>query len=121
MSKLVSFAVYGIPIAKQSFRFRFDGNHFIARNAANWEKNISYSAIDAMRGRKPFVGLFCVRMDFYLPNRCRRDLDNLSKGVLDGMKKIVFDDDTQVWFLTLEKHIDKLNPRVEIVVEKYGK
>ncbi len=52
-------------------------------------------------------GPVTVAIDFYLGNRRRIDLDNLSKAVLDGLKGVIFVDDQQVIGLYLRKFIKK--------------
>jgi crossover junction endodeoxyribonuclease RusA len=48
--------------------------------------------------RKPKLkGFLRCEVVFYPPNNLRRDIDNLPKGLLDGMKHAdVFDDDSQI-------------------------
>jgi Holliday junction resolvase RusA-like endonuclease len=58
-----------------------------------------------------------VRLEFYLKDRRPKDADNLSKGVLDGLNKIVFKDDNQVCELLIIKHLDPDNPGVGVSVQ----
>ena len=46
------------------------------------------------------------------------DCDNLAKCALDGIKSIAFPDDRQVMRLLVEKALDRLNPRLEVEVER---
>lgn len=59
----------------------------------------------------------CVRIDFFLPDKRKRDIDNLSKAILDGCNRVIYEDDTQVWYLRLRKYVDRDNPRVNVEVE----
>lgn len=56
---------------------------------------------------------------FYLPDKRRRDLDNLFKTVSDALNKIVYHDDSQIRELHLYRDYDIINPRTEILVEMY--
>lgn len=61
--------------------------------------------------RRLSKGVFQVPMEcdvdvsilFCLPDRRRRDLDNLAKGVMDGMNGVAFRDDSQVCSLSVCK------------------
>jgi Holliday junction resolvase RusA-like endonuclease len=54
----------------------------------------------------------------YLPDRRRRDIDNISKQFLDGMNKSgVYVDDSQVGELHVFAEVDKEHPRVEVTVK----
>lgn len=69
--------------------------------------------------RGPVVeGPVTVTLRFFFNDRCKRDLDNHNKLVLDSLNGIVIADDSNI----VEKHeymgYDKSNPRVEITVEK---
>lgn len=55
----------------------------------------------------------------YFWDKRKRDLDNYNKIILDSMTWIVYNDDSQIKKLTLEKFYDKENPRVEINILKY--
>ena len=64
-----------------------------------------------------------VLLTFYLPTNRQVDTDNLAKSVLDGMQPakrgrgaVVYRDDSQVVSLTVEKHVDRERPRVDVEV-----
>lgn len=44
------------------------------------------------------------------------DIDNFNKLILDALTGIVYEDDSQIEELTITKHYDKENPRVEIEI-----
>lgn len=127
------FEVAGKPVAKARPRMGTWGVYTPAKTT-NWERHIKIAARKGM-GNKPTlltpVGLV---VDFHMPipksyakSRSlaaqqnmiyptkRPDLDNLVKSILDGMNKIVFNDDAQVVKLTCSKHYS-VNPRVVIRV-----
>jgi Holliday junction resolvase RusA-like endonuclease len=106
MSTPVYFNVNGTPIPKQSFRINSNGVHFQTEKVTVWQNIISWGAKIAMQGRDPIAAPVSMTIDFYLPNHSRKDLDNLSKCVLDGCNGIVFVDDNQVVDLELHKHFD---------------
>lgn len=58
----------------------------------------------------------------FFPNRRRRDLDNVSKSLLDGITKAraVWADDSQVSDLRILRGYDADRPRVEVAIEVMG-
>ena len=104
---MIKFAVSGTPRPKQSFRYTANGGGYTPHAVKEWQTEVSIMARGAMGGRQALTGDLLVAIDFYLPDRRRRDLDNLSKAVLDGMNRIVFEDDQQIVQLRLAKTISK--------------
>lgn len=52
---------------------------------------------------------------FFVPDRRRRDIDNMLKNVLDGLVGVVFKDDAQVVGIhETFKRLDRANPRTEL-------
>lgn len=58
-----------------------------------------------MEGKPPYRCRVTVILDFYLKGDIA-DLDNLTKAVLDGIQKIIYDNDRKVHRLSVEKHIE---------------
>ena len=79
------------------------------------------SAVVAICGpRKPLTGEVHVKIDVYPPDRRRRDIDNLSKAVLDGLKAGgVYEDDSQVGHLDILRCAVSKPGRVVVQVEEY--
>ena len=61
----------------------------------------------------------CVRMFF--GDQKRRDIDNFYKGILDSLKGICFEDDSQIYDLRATKDVDKFLPRIEIEITSLTK
>jgi len=102
--RLVEFFINGHPVPKQSFRALKSGGGYIAKDVRLWQEKVQRRAEVAMHGREPTRSWVEVELDFILSNNRRVDLDNLSKGVLDALKKVVYDDDSQIVHLLLHKH-----------------
>ena len=111
----IIFYVEGTPRPKQSYRHSKHGGYTPARVKA-WQEAVALAAKQEMAGADPLAGPLAVEMAFHLPDRRKRDLDNLSKGVLDGMNGIVFEDDQQVTELKLTKQVSKKFPGVLVKV-----
>jgi len=115
----IIFWVEGIPRPKQSFDMQLRGERIFGATPARvkaWQNAVAWKAKEVMQGRPPTTEELQVQLTFTLPDRRRRDLDNLSKAVLDGCNKIVWEDDQQIFSLLLFKRIDKRNPGVHVHV-----
>lgn len=114
----VSFVVEGIPRPKQSFRYGSKGKYTpaITKEWAGIVRDVAYKA---MGTHEPLDCQLDVAIEFYLPDKRKRDLDNLSKNVLDAMNGIVYTDDRIIVNLLLSKWVDRDNPRAVIHVFKH--
>lgn len=52
----------------------------------------------------------------YFGDKRVRDVDNFNKLWMDALTGIVYEDDKQIKRLSIEKHYDKKNPRLEITI-----
>jgi len=106
MNQSVTFFVHGEPRPKQSFRVSGRGGYTPARIRV-WQNDVACDAMLAMRKIErfgyPFECDLAVTLEFTLGDHRRVDLDNLSKAVLDGLNKIVYEDDRQIVELHLKK------------------
>jgi crossover junction endodeoxyribonuclease RusA len=117
MNDPIIFLVDGKPRAKQSFRYTENGGGFTDPGVKAWQDTVSTKARQEMFGRDPITGPVAVRLVFVLKTKRKIDIDNLSKGVLDSLKDIVFGDDSDVVNLHAVKHImPKATPGVYIEV-----
>lgn len=110
-----SYFVEGVPVPKQSFRASRHGGYIDPRVKA-WEEAVGWES--RRWYPEPLTCEVNVDLTFYLADNRRKDLDNLSKGTMDGMKGIVFADDCQVVKLTLSKVLRKERPGVYVSVEE---
>jgi Holliday junction resolvase RusA-like endonuclease len=121
MSFAVAFTVPGEPVPKQSFRVVKEGGKvggYRDPRVTAWQWAVKAAALEAMGTRLPYDGRLSVSLFFHLSNYRRVDLDNLSKGVLDGASGAIYKDDKQVWELHLFRSLDRHHPRVEVIVEE---
>lgn len=111
----VEFTAEGVPRPKQSFKYgKFGG--YTPKITKAWAASVKSAAYLAMGQREPYEREVDIAIEFYLPDRRKRDLDNLSKNVLDAMNGIVYMDDRQVVNLLLSKYIDANSPRAVVRV-----
>ena len=135
------FISYEPPRAKGRPRFRRFGKFVTTYSSPKdleYEKEIKNSFIKRFKNK---IDIYknCpleVEMKFYLPipksiskirqkllNGCnsikKPDVDNLSKGVLDGLNTVAYRDDSLIFRITSEKLLSK-TPRTEVIL-KYTK
>jgi Holliday junction resolvase RusA-like endonuclease len=62
-----------------------------------------------------------MHLDFFMPDKRRRDPNNLLKGIADALEGIVYTDDKQITKLSWENMgVDRAQPRVEISYGAHG-
>jgi len=74
-----------------------------------WEMKNQYKG-------KPLLNAISVVAEFYFKDNLRRDVDNYNKLVLDAGVGLLWKDDSQIVELIIRKHVDKKNPRVEMII-----
>jgi crossover junction endodeoxyribonuclease RusA len=66
-------------------------------------------------------GKVVMRLWYYFPDKRRRDTHNTLKGLLDALEEAgLYDDDKMVLPRIMDFEVDRLNPRVEILIEPIG-
>ncbi len=115
---MLTFAVPGVPVPKQSFRVGRNGGYRDPRVTA-WQEAVAVMAKSALMGLPPLqADNLRVDITFHLPDRRRRDIDNLSKAVLDACNGILWVDDKQIHDLHLHKRYGK-EPGIVVSVYYY--
>lgn len=106
----------GNPISR-NHAYYFGGKRCFMTKAG---KEYKEKASDVFRKhfKEPIKGDVVVSLFFYFGDHRKRDLDNHQKLTIDAMNKIVFDDDSQITKMMLEKSYDKNNPRVEAEIHE---
>jgi len=68
--------------------------------------------------RFPIRGRIAVMIDSFVPDRRRRDLDNMQKAACDSLTKAgVWTDDSQIDDLRIRRMpVDRRNPRIEVSI-----
>lgn len=122
--RLVTFIVHGPPVPKGRPRTFTRGKvtrTITPQRTRDYESMVAEHALSALRvqhgGSWPMDARMHVMVDAYMPTRRLVDVDNLAKAALDAMNGVVYDDDSQVSRLTIERHYDPTNPRIRVAVE----
>ena len=69
--------------------------------------------------KKMMTDKVSLEIEYYFKDERKRDIDNPLKLILDSMEKIVYENDSQVRYLSLLSQVDRENPRVEIRINKF--
>lgn len=106
-------------LASSNLRNKRRGGRGHAWAYKNALQAIELHAMDQVRGERPRypTGNLTAWLRFYPPDRRKRDVTNLVKGLLDGLEGVVYTDDYQVQCLHVIRMGPRDEPRVEITVE----
>lgn len=114
---VINFIVYGNTVSKSN-SYRIAGNRLYKTQAVkDWELLIKQSASVTKPQNWMHTQSYNVSVKIFWPNKRRKDIDNISKSLLDSMAGILYEDDSQVQELHLYRGFDKQNPRIEVSVE----
>ena len=106
MTEELKFVVDGKPVTKARPRFA-RGRAYTPATTVEAEERVraAYWAASALKyGRVVmFVGAVEMTCVFALPNRRRRDWDNLAKLVCDALNGVAYRDDDQIHDATIQK------------------
>lgn len=110
--RLVTITLPYPPSANRYWR-NVNGRMVKSAEARGYQESAGWMAKE--QGLQPLVGAVAVDVRVYRPAQ-RGDLDNCLKVVLDAMKGIGYDDDSQIIRITAERFNDKQNPRIELAI-----
>lgn len=120
-SGVIVFTVPGAPVPSQ----RAGG---VTRGGKTWRytpaKSRAYmqlvKAIAFAKCDHPYPGEVRLDVTFYVPDRIRRDRDNLLKSLKDGLNGIAWIDDSQCVSGDTVKVLDASDPRTRVVITHLG-
>ena len=118
MTAAVSFTVFGQPQGKQRPRLGVGGHVFTPTKTKRYEASVAWAATVCRPRAWSQTGPVCVRVSCFFADNRVHDVDNVLKCVMDGMKGVVYHDDTQVVSAQVFKALDRLNPRIEVRVSR---
>jgi Holliday junction resolvase RusA-like endonuclease len=135
----IMFTIYGEPVAKGRPRFSTRGKYPVAytpEKTKAYEFEVGMMALAAMGGSKPLEGALeaFIYVTFAVPESYSKkrleaclsgsekhikkpDLDNVIKSVIDGMDKIVFENDSQITSIHATKVYGEV-AKVEVMVKQ---
>lgn len=118
MTASVSFTVPGKPQGKQRPRLGKGGRVYTPSATKRYEHMVAWAALGARPREWSKQGRFVVEVTMYFADLRRRDVDNVLKGILDGMNGVLYEDDSQVVAASAIKWLDRETPRTVVVVRR---
>lgn len=117
----LDFVIPGRPVPKARPRV-VAGGAFTPVSTRKYEKHVGQSALFGLMARQsvaswPLDARYRVSIVARFPTRHRCDIDNVAKAVLDGCNGVLWDDDSQVDALSIERAYDPASPGVSVRVE----
>lgn len=100
-------------------RFYPGRGHVLTARYRKGKEAVYLLVMSQVKAPHPVFPAEAVKLDlqFYVPDKRRRDPTNLLKGLLDALEGAVYSDDKQIEALSWRKAgLDRENPRVELTV-----
>lgn len=72
--------------------------------------------VERARGEVPGEGPLRADVTLYVPDRRKRDRDNMLKALMDVVSRNLGFDDARVWGGETRKRIDRRRPRAEVLI-----
>ena len=109
----------GNPISNNSIYKRGKGKSFYMTDKAEALKNdYAWQAVVQVGNKELLSGKLEVKIKLYFEDKRKHDIDNYGKLLLDSISGIVYDDDSQIIKMQVEKFHDRENPRIEIELKE---
>lgn len=119
--RTVAFTFKGEPLTKSNNYF-FKGHIFVPTKIRKYEKSLKDYAKSVMQKTYPNYGLLDrslhMTIHYYLGTKRRKDIVNLPKTTTDALNEAVYEDDSQIAECHIFRHLDRKNPRLEIVISE---
>jgi len=133
---MIKFVVPGRPVPMARPRVTMNGT-YTPKRCRDFKDSVMWVARQAMKGKEPLDGALVCRIDLFFPipksytcgkrhaaqhniqkptGRNSGDADNHAKAVLDALKGICWNDDSQVTRLTVRKRFTETGERVEVII-----
>lgn len=97
----------------------WERGHVLTARYRQGKEAVYLLVMSQVKSPHPVFPVEAVKLDleFYVPDKRRRDPTNLLKGLLDALEGAVYSDDKQIEALSWRKAgMDRENPRVELTI-----
>lgn len=108
----------GNPLSTNHLYKRHGHIIYMSAEGKQTKEMYQWQAKTQWRGNKCLTGPLELVVRLYFSDNRRRDIDNYHKLSLDALSGIVYEDDKQIQKMTVEKFVDKPNPRIEIEIHE---
>ena len=118
--KVLDLSVPGSPPSTNSLypQAKFHGRRFMSLRGRLYKEKVEHIMNEVWKG-PPLAGKLMYHIDLYFPDCKVRDNANYEKCLVDSLKGVVFVDDSLFMVTTIEKHLDRVNPRAVMSVFEY--
>lgn len=96
----------------------YAGRRVLTSRARATKEALAWEIMAQNKG-KMLSGDVDISVDIFWPDRRRRDIDNL-KMLFDAMTGILFEDDSQIRRMLIERHYSSPDPHVDITIKAYA-
>jgi crossover junction endodeoxyribonuclease RusA len=104
-----------LPPSANKYWRNVKGRVLLSKEARQYREHcMTVAAVQWKRG--PLRGRVKIHADVFMD--LRGDLMNREKQLLDALQGVVLLDDAQVWEMTMVRHLDRDDPRVELEVSE---
>jgi Holliday junction resolvase RusA-like endonuclease len=111
---MIKLTITGNPISVNKL---YRGRRFLTDEGEAIKADYYYQAREQYRG-KPLAKRLNLSLETYFGSKRIRDIDNIAKALIDSLKGLVWEDDSQIDELHIFRRYDKKNPRVEITIKE---
>ena len=101
------------PSVNHSYR-AYRGRVVLSARAREFKEKVAKSLGEAFN---KITGKVKLDVTFHFKDKRKRDIDNYLKVLLDSLKGLAFEDDDQIYELTVKKHIGCASEGVDVCVE----
>ncbi|MCH7761682.1 RusA family crossover junction endodeoxyribonuclease [candidate division TA06 bacterium] len=116
---LHTITVPGPPVPKQRPRRNARGVWYTPSRTKRYEEKVGWHARSAGLSAA-LTGSVKLEIRLWLPDRRRRDIDNIAKSIADGLNGVAWEDDSQVTELVVSRAgIDPNRPEIPLVLQRH--
>lgn len=106
------------PPSVNTYWRKWQNRMVISKAGREFKRTAREKLIEAFCEDKPYACPLKLKISLYFKDNRKRDIDNYCKGILDSMTGIVYEDDSQIDKLTLEKFIGTGEDKIIIELEE---
>ncbi len=101
------------PTLNETYRMG-KGHYYKSKETKEWQEMVGWEIKRHYKSLHRLTGPLYVGLSLYLKRD--RDIDSSTKGTLDSLEGLVYENDKQIVHLNVKKCTDKINPHMEIEI-----
>jgi crossover junction endodeoxyribonuclease RusA len=112
----------GNPVSNQTiYKYACRGKHgifYMTKRGKDTKLAYQIQAKNQWK-RQLLTGDIEIKAEYYFKDKRKHDIDNFTKLWVDSLIGIVYQDDSQIKKLTIEKHYCPGDPRIELFIHEF--